>query len=93
MVKSKLKPTKTSDDAQLDGNSILLAILALLVDERERAAKLDPDMGKTEMILDSIGLSHQQIAKVLNKNTSAVRMMVSRAKTRSGKTGNPSKEA
>jgi DNA-directed RNA polymerase specialized sigma24 family protein len=69
----------------LDANSVLLAILALMVDERERAAKLDPSMSKTEVLLDSVGLSHPQIAKVLSKNTAAVRMMVARSKAKTRK--------
>jgi DNA-directed RNA polymerase specialized sigma24 family protein len=85
--------TKVAESNGLEAESVLLAILALMVDERERAAKLDQNMDKTELILDSIGLSHQQIAKVLNKNTAAVRMMITRAKTKSRKAKNLDNEA
>lgn len=82
MTKSNTKANTSESAAILDTNSVLLAILALMVDERERAARVDPGMNKTEVLLDSIGLSYSQIAKVLGKNTAAVRMMVTRSRAK-----------
>lgn len=90
MAKSNTKPNASESAGVLDTNSVLLAILALMVDERERAAKLDPSMNKTEVLLDSVGLSHSQIAKVLSKNTAAVRMMVARSKSKTKKSASSS---
>ncbi len=85
MAKSNTKANTSESVGILDTNSVLLAILTLMVDERERAAKLDPSMNKTEVLLDSVGLSHSQIAKILSKNTAAVRMMVARSKAKTRK--------
>lgn len=90
MAKSNTKPNASESAGVLDTNSVLLAILALMVDERERAAKLDTSMNKTEVLLDSVGLSHSQIAKVLSKNTAAVRMMVARSKSKTKKSASSS---
>ena len=85
MAKSNTKANTSESVGILDTNSVLLAIITLMVDERERAAKLDPSMNKTEVLLDSVGLSHSQIAKILSKNTAAVRMMVARSKAKTRK--------
>lgn len=85
MAKSNTKANTSESVGILDTNSVLLAILTLMVDERERAAKLDPSMNKTEVLLDSVGLSYSQIAKILSKNTAAVRMMVARSKAKTRK--------
>ena len=85
MAKSNTKANTSESVGILDTNSVLLAILTLMVDERERAAKLDPSMNKTEVLLDSVGLSHSPIAKILSKNTAAVRMMVARSKAKTRK--------
>lgn len=85
MAKSNTKANTSESVGILDTNSVLLAILTLMVDERERTAKLDPSMNKTEVLLDSVGLSYSQIAKILSKNTAAVRMMVARSKAKTRK--------
>lgn len=85
MTKSNTKANTSESAGILDTNSVLLAILTLMVDERERVAKLDPSMNKTEILLDSVGLSYSQIAKILGKNTAAVRMMVSRSRAKAKK--------
>ena len=90
MTESNTKANTSESAGALDTNSVLLAILTLMVDERERAAKLDPSMNKTEILLDSVGLSYSQIAKILGKNTAAVRMMVSRSKAKIKKSVNSS---
>lgn len=90
MAKSNTKANASESAGILDTNSVLLAILTLMVDERERVAKLDPSMNKTEILLDSVGLSYSQIAKVLGKNTAAVRMMVTRSRAKTKKSVNSS---
>ena len=90
MTKSNTKANTSESAGALDNNSVLLAILTLMVDERERAVKLDPGMNKTEVLLDSIGLSYSQIAKVLGKNTAAVRMMITRSRAKTKKSVNSS---
>jgi DNA-directed RNA polymerase specialized sigma24 family protein len=59
---------------------ILLAILALLIDER---AERRPSAQKIELLLDRVGLPVNTIAQVLNKQPAAVRMALSRARTSS----------
>ena len=90
MAKSNTKANASESAGILDTNSVLLAILTLMVDERERVAKLDPSMNKTEILLDSVGLSYSQIAKVLGKNTAAVRMMITRSRAKTKKSVNSS---
>ena len=90
MTKSNTKANTSESAGALDNNSVLLAILTLMVDERERAVKLAPGMNKTEVLLDSIGLSYSQIAKVLGKNTAAVRMMITRSRAKTKKSVNSS---
>jgi hypothetical protein len=59
----------------------LLALIALLVDQRERGgAPMDKGSVKTELLLKEAGLSVNEIAKVLNKNVAAVHKAVQRAK-------------
>ena len=45
-----------------DGNAVLLAILALLVDEREARLAERPEASKTETILSDCGLDATAIA-------------------------------
>jgi DNA-directed RNA polymerase specialized sigma24 family protein len=59
---------------------ILLAILALLIEER---AERRPSAQKIELLLDRVGLPANTIAQVLNKQPAAVRMALSRARTSS----------
>jgi DNA-directed RNA polymerase specialized sigma24 family protein len=60
---------------------ILMAILALLVEEREGRSSQRPNQVKTELLLASAGLPAATIAVLLNKQVSAVRMTLSRART------------
>lgn len=57
--------------------ALLLAIVTLLVDQREQNS--DPDRAKTEVLLASAGLSYQQIAPMVNKKPDAVRMLIARS--------------
>jgi DNA-directed RNA polymerase specialized sigma24 family protein len=63
-------------------DNLLLAIVALLVDARadtEREAQL-----KSEVLLAGVGLSPVEIAQVVRKQPSAVRMTLSRARKGAG---------
>jgi hypothetical protein len=68
---------------------ILLAILALLVDEREIRAAERPKQTKTELLLADAGLPLSTIATLLNKQTDAIRMSVTRARDKDLKAANP----
>lgn len=57
--------------------ALLLAIVTLLVDQRERSS--DSDSVKTEVLLAGAGLSYQQIAPMVNKKPDAVRMLIARS--------------
>ena len=59
-------------------DALLLAVIALLVDDRNHRLT-DADV-KTELLLDSCGLTNQQIAQVMNKQPDAVRKVISRAR-------------
>ena len=64
-----------------DGNAVLLAILALLVDEREARLAERPEASKTETILSDCGLDATAIARVVGKKPSSVRAVLSRERT------------
>lgn len=75
---NKDKPTET---ASVGTEELLLALISLEVDKRERS--LDSSQLKTELLLANTGLGYQQIAKIMGKNPAAVRMMITRSKTNS----------
>jgi DNA-directed RNA polymerase specialized sigma24 family protein len=66
-------------------DEILLAILALLIDEREAHAQTRPNAVKTEILLADAGLPQRTIATMLGKQEAAVRMAISRAKAKTDK--------
>ncbi len=73
--------SKTEDNksgSALSTDALLLAMLTLMIDERERVAGGNPGQVKTELLLASAGLPYQQIAAMMNKNPDAVRMMLTR---------------
>ena len=62
---------------------LLLGILTLLADDRERRIRESKESNtspRTELLLSSAGLSNELIARALHKNVDAVRMAISRAK-------------
>ena len=69
-------------DQRVETDTILLAILAVLVDEREARAVDHPGQTKTEVLLSDAGLGAPTIAQLLNKQPAAVRMAISRARPR-----------
>jgi DNA-directed RNA polymerase specialized sigma24 family protein len=70
--------------------ALLLAIVTLLVDQRERNS--DSDSIKTEVLLAGAGLSYQQIAPMVNKKPDAVRMLIARSQPAASK-GKSSKDS
>ncbi len=78
------KATNDSPDAEV----LLRAMLALMVDERESRAADRPDQAKTELLLADAGLGAGDIATLLNKQPSTVRVTLSRARRKqNGKPG------
>jgi DNA-directed RNA polymerase specialized sigma24 family protein len=61
--------------------SILLAILSLLVEERE-ARQPERSRAKIEVLLANAGLDASTIGRVLDKQQGAVRKAISRARAR-----------
>lgn len=59
---------------------LLVAILALLVANREDRDPDPKNQQKTEVILDSAGLGAATIAKLMNKNAGAVRKTIQRSR-------------
>ena len=59
----------------------LSAIIALIVDYRERDGKqVDKSVAKTEVLLKDAGLSAVEIARLTNKKVGAVHKMIQRSK-------------
>jgi hypothetical protein len=66
--------------ADLDTNQILLALLALAVDDREAATRNGQDgRAKTELVLHGAGLDSNTIGALLNKPTKTVGQTIRRA--------------
>jgi DNA-directed RNA polymerase specialized sigma24 family protein len=61
---------------------LLLALLTLAVDERERHADETPNQVKSEVLLARAGLSSSVIAELVQKQPGAVRTTLSRAKVK-----------
>ncbi|MFC6157187.1 hypothetical protein [Kribbella jiaozuonensis] len=59
---------------------LLLGILTLLADEREQRIKDSSSEPRTELLLSNAGLGNDVIARAVNKNPDAVRMVIARAK-------------
>jgi DNA-directed RNA polymerase specialized sigma24 family protein len=58
---------------------LLVAVAALLADERERTLSANPEMLRTEILLSNVGLDHHAIGLILGKSPDAVRMLLKRA--------------
>jgi hypothetical protein len=71
---------KAQDRHQLTTGAAAAGILALLVDAREARVKEDKDATKTEVLLDSAGLSLDEIAAVTNKKYDAIRVSLQRSR-------------
>jgi hypothetical protein len=67
-------------DQGLDTNQILLALLALAVDEREALVRDGADgRAKTELVLHGAGLGNNAIGALLNKQPKMVAQTIRRA--------------
>jgi hypothetical protein len=66
----------------LTTNQLLLAVLQLLVEDREAHAAERPESVKTEVLLDRIGLGSVTIATLVGKQPGAVRTILSREKAK-----------
>ncbi len=69
--------------ADLSEREVLMAILAMLVDEREAKMESDPARRRTELVLAGAGLSAATIAALLNKRVGTVEMAIYRDKKKS----------
>jgi DNA-directed RNA polymerase specialized sigma24 family protein len=78
-------PDEEQSPHTLDLETIGLAILTLLVDEREARVASVPGARRTEVLLSQAGLTSARIASMLEKTPGAVRMAVSRSKTSGAK--------
>jgi hypothetical protein len=65
--------------ADLETNQILLALLAIAVDEREAALPAAPGRVKTELVLHGAGLDNSTIGALLNKTPKMVGQTIRRA--------------
>jgi hypothetical protein len=73
---------------ELDTNQILLALLALAVDEREtRIQASDGSTERTELVLHAAGLGNAAIGQLLNKQPKLVAQTIRRARGREHKGG------
>ena len=79
----------TADESIPGEREILMAILALMVDEREAQLAASPGRRRTELVLADVGLQAPAIAALLNKQIATVRMAIYRAGKR-GTGGNVS---
>jgi hypothetical protein len=63
-------------------NQLLMAVLALLVDEREHRGATSEGSLKTEVLLTRLGLSSTLIGKLMGKQPAAIRVTLSRLRAR-----------
>jgi hypothetical protein len=73
---------KSKERHQITTGAAAAGILALLVDARENRIKDDRQATKTEVLLDSAGLSFDDIAVVMNKKYDAIRVSIQRNRTK-----------
>lgn len=66
---------------QIQPESAMAGVLALLADEREARTKDDKEARKTEVLLDGAGLAVDDIAAVMGKNAGAVRKTIQRGRS------------
>lgn len=60
---------------------LLMALVALLVEEREVTRAPGEGRPRTELLLHAVGLGNVTIGRVMNKHPDAVRMVIARAST------------
>ena len=74
-----MSSNQTGKEPTPDSRQILLAILALMIDEREARVAGQAGARRTELVLSSGGLDSAVIAALLNKPVGTVRMAIHRA--------------
>ena len=77
---------------EVGSREILLAMLALMLEEREIRVSERPGVQRVELLLAQAGLPAATIAQVLNKQLGTVQMALYRAKTKAT-TGNRQAES
>jgi hypothetical protein len=73
---------RSKERHQLTTGAAAAGILALLVDARETRIKDDKLATKTEVLLDSAGLSLDDIAAVMGKKYDAIRVSIQRSRAK-----------
>ena len=68
--------------------TVAMAVLTLLVDDRQARIASQPGALPTEVLLDEAGLSSSQIAALVHKTPGTVRKDLSRARQLKQKAGN-----
>ena len=77
----------------LSTDALLLAMVTLMIDQRERSTSGDAARVKTEILLANAGLTYQQIGPIMNKSPNAVRKVIERAtKSQASKSANKGAE-
>jgi DNA-directed RNA polymerase specialized sigma24 family protein len=71
---------RSQERHQLTTSAAAAGILALLVEARESRIRDDKDAVKTEVLLDSAGLSLDDIASVMGKKYDAIRVSLQRSR-------------
>jgi hypothetical protein len=66
-------------------NQLLMAVVALLIDERDRRIATGQGGIKTEVLLTRLGLSSTLIGRLMGKQPAAVRVTLSRVRARAPK--------
>jgi DNA-directed RNA polymerase specialized sigma24 family protein len=72
--------TMSQEEHEAEVRTLLLAMAALLADDREARVASDSTAERTEVLLARAGLSAGQIGEILGKQAGAVRMALSRAR-------------
>jgi hypothetical protein len=72
----------STTNSELSTNQLLLALLQILIDDRESRSDDRPKQIKTEVLLDRIGLASSTIATLVGKQPGAVRTTLSREKAK-----------
>lgn len=63
----------------IDTTTLLRAIFAVRLDERESRTRDSDEMPKIELVLHEVGLDRHQIGELINKSPDAVRKTIARA--------------
>jgi DNA-directed RNA polymerase specialized sigma24 family protein len=68
-------------DVELHPEKVMAGVLAMLVAEREERIGENPSAPvKTEVLLNNAGLSAPEIARIMGKNSDAVRQTIQRGR-------------